>query len=98
MSIVDISGNWHDNQIPLCKWIDTESQDVELELEANKGNSFTGIVMVMACVEKEIHGVDFTSRYQWKSRNLLESSACSGVTCELYGYQLRNIGFHSHFS
>ena len=83
MIIVDISGNWHDNQIPLCKWIDTGSHDVKLELEPNKGNNFVGIVLMLSCVEKEKHGVDFTSRYQWKSRNLLESSACSGATCEL---------------
>ena len=84
MFIVDISGNWHENQIPLCKWIDTGSHDVELELEANKGNSLAGIVMMMACVEKEIHGVDFTLRYRWESRNKLDSGDCPGATCETH--------------
>ena len=82
MFIVDISGNWHDNQIPLCKWIDTESHDVELELISAKANNFADIVMVMACVEKDMHGVDFTSRYRWESRNLLDSGECPGATCE----------------
>ena len=40
--MVDITGNWHENQIPLCKWIDTGSHDVKLELEPNKGNNFVG--------------------------------------------------------
>ena len=84
MSIVDISGNWHDNQIPLCKWIDTGSQDVELELKTDKANIFAGIVIMMACVEKEIHGVNFTSRYRWESRNLLDSGDCPGATCETH--------------
>ena len=76
MFIVDISGNWHDNQIPLCKWIDTGSHAVELELISNKVNNFVGIVMMLACVEKKSHGIEFTSRYQWESRILLESGTC----------------------
>ena len=82
MSIVDISGNWHDNQIPLCKWIDTGSRAVKLELKTSKTSNLADIIMLMACVEKEIHGVDLMSRYKWGSRNLLESGACSGATCE----------------
>ena len=77
MIIVDISGNWHDNQIPLCKWIDTGSHDIKLELKTNKADNSVNIVLVMACVDKEINGVGFISRYHWKSRSLLESGDCS---------------------
>ena len=80
--MLDISGNWHDNQIPLCKWLDTGSNDVGLELIPDKGNTFVGIVLMMACVEKEINGVDFTSRYQWNSRSRLESGTCQGAIRE----------------
>ena len=73
---LDITGNWHDNKIPLCKWIDTGSHAVELELISNKVNNFVGIVMMLACVEKKSHGIEFTSRYQWESRMLLESGTC----------------------
>ena len=76
MIIVDISGNWHDNQIPLCKWIDTGSHDVKLELEPNKGNNFGSIFMVMACVGKSIPGIEYTSRYEWASRHHLKFDTC----------------------
>ena len=38
--------------------------------------------MVMACVKNEIHGVDFTSRYRWESRSLLDSGDCPRATCK----------------
>ena len=82
----DITGNWRDNQIPLCKWLDTGNHDVKLELESDEVNNFAGIVMLMACVEKEIYGVDFTSRYQWESRTLLESGACLSRKLHFYAF------------
>ena len=76
MFIVDISGNWHDNQIPLCKWIDTGSHDVKLEFISAKAKNFTNIVMVMACVRKSIPGIKFTSRYEWALRHRLKFDIC----------------------
>ena len=77
MFIVDISGNWHENQIPLCKWIDTGSQDVKLEFKGSaKANNFAGIVMVMACAGKNIPGIEYTSRYEWASRHRLKFDTC----------------------
>ena len=76
MFIVDISGTWHENQIPLCKWIDTGSHDVKLELKTDKANNFADIVMVMACVGKSIPGIEYTSRYEWPSRHRLKFDTC----------------------
>ena len=73
MFIVDISGNWHDNKIPLCEWIDTGSHDVELELMTDKANNFASIIMVMGCVGKNIQ---YTSRYEWASRHRLKFDTC----------------------
>ena len=87
----DIAGNWRDNQIPLCKWIDTGSHNIELELKVNKGNHFVVLVTVMACVEKEKDGVGFISRYHWDNRNLLESGNCSGVIEQPVNITLGNV-------
>ena len=78
----DITGNWHKNQIPLCKWLDTGSPAVKLELISAKETNFVGIFMVMACVEKKRYDVDFTSRYRWESRSLLDSGDCPKATCK----------------
>ena len=83
MIISDISGRWYENQIPLCKWLDTGSQDVVFELKSDEENNYGVIVLLMSCVEQVVPGVGFTSRYQWASRHALESDACRNATREL---------------
>ena len=77
---LDITGNWHDNQIPLCKWIDTGSHNIKIELKSDTGNIFANIVLMMACVEKQIHGVDFTFRFEWRLRQNLKFSTCRSIS------------------
>ena len=96
MLISDISGRWYDNQIPLCKWLDTGSQDVEFKLKSNKENQIVGIVLFMSCVDQVIPGVVYTSRYQWASRHALESDACRNVTREFK--QLSHARVDNYFS
>ena len=96
MIISDISGRWYENQIPLCKWLDTGSQNVEFELKSDVANTYGVIVLLMSCVEKVIPGVGYTSRYQWASRHALESDACRNATREFK--QLKDTTIDKHFS
>ena len=92
----DISGRWYENQIPLCKWLDTGSQDVEVKLKSDEENHSVGIVLFMSCVEQVTPGVVYTSRHQWASRHALESDACRNATREFK--QLRDAKVDNYFS
>ena len=96
MIISDITGRWSENKIPLCKWLDTGSQNVEFELKSDVANTYGVIVLLMSCVERVIPGVGFTSRYQWASRQALESDACRNATREFK--QLRDARVDNYFS
>lgn len=56
---------------------------MNLELKSGRDNSYANIVLLIACVENTISDVDFTSRYKWEFRHILEPGDCHQVTREL---------------